>query len=169
MAAATSTRSTSMLDKILPAKIDNAYRGYKVALWLFGLVLAFKTVISTNSIVLGRMVATRADGIPLATFAPQGAQAVVALFALWGLSQLFLCLLGVLVLVRYRAAVPLMYAVLFLEHLVRRLMLLVVPIVRVGTPPGLFVNIGLLLVMAVGLVLSVSRRAGLHEESGSTQ
>jgi hypothetical protein len=154
-----------MLDLILPARIDNAYRGYRVALWLFGLVLAVKGAISINSIFLGKMVATNADGIPLASFTAPGAQAVVSLFALWGLAQLFLCLLCLLVLVRYRAAVPLMYAVLLLEHLIRRLVLLVMPIARTGRPPGLVVNLGLLLLMVVGLVLSLSRRTTLAAES----
>lgn len=74
-----------------------------------------------------------------------GAQAVVSLFAAWGLGQLILCLLCIVVLVRYRALVPFLFAVLLLEHLSRRLIFLVMPIVRMGTPPGVFVNLALLL------------------------
>ena len=150
-----------MLEQIFPARIDNAYRGSRAALWIFGAVVAFKGMIGINSIILGEKVATNADGIPLETFGPQGAQAVVSLFAIWGLAQVFLCLLCVLALVRYRAAVPLMYAVLLLEHVVRRAILLVMPIARTGSPPGLFINLALLLVMVLGLLLSLSRRGGL--------
>ncbi len=150
-----------MLELILPARIDNAYRGSRAALWIFGAVVAFKGLIGLNSILLGEKVATNADGIPLDTFGPEGAQAVVSLFAIWGLAQVFLCLLCVLALVRYRTAVPLMYAVLLLEHVLRRGILLAMPIARTAGSPGLFINIGLFLVMAVGLALSLSRRANL--------
>jgi hypothetical protein len=51
--------------------------------------------------------------------------------------------------------VPFLFAVLLLEHLIRRLIFLVMPIVRTGTPPGVFVNFALVAVMVVGLALSL--------------
>ena len=96
-----------MFNQILPRQVDNTYRGYKVALWLFGLLVFMKAGISLGSIFNGYTAASSADGIPLDTFTPAGARAVVSLFALLGLSQLMICLLCVLVLVRYRAMVPL--------------------------------------------------------------
>jgi len=144
-----------MLNRLLPQLVDNTYHGYKVALWLFAVATFMKLAISLNAIFNGRMVASSADGIPLDTFTPAGAQAVVSLFAAWGLAQLIICLLCILVLARYRAAVPFMFAVLLLEHLSRRLIFLVMPIVRTGTSPGFIVNLGLLALMAVGLALSL--------------
>src|SRR5215471_20336281 len=98
-----------MLSRLLPQRIDNGYRGHKLALWLFGLVVFVKSGISVNSIFNGYSVATSADGIPLDTFSPACVRMVVSDFALWGLSQFMLCLLGIVVLVRYRAMVPLMF------------------------------------------------------------
>ena len=66
-----------MLNRLLPRQVDNTYRGYKLALWLFALVVLVKVAMSVNSIFNGHTVASSADGIPLDTFTPAGAQAVV--------------------------------------------------------------------------------------------
>ncbi len=147
-----------MFNALLPRQIDNTYRGYKVALWLFGLVLFVKCAISVNSIFNGRSVASSADGIPLDTFTPAGAQAVVSLFALLGFSHLIISLLGLLVLVRYRALVPLMFAVFLLDHVGRKLILQFLPIVRAEGAPGLTVTLVLIAVIIVGLALSLWSR-----------
>jgi hypothetical protein len=154
--------STAILtDRLLPQCVDNTYRGYKLALWLFGAVVLMKLAMSLNSIFNGYMVASSADGIPLDTFPSAAAQTVVALFAIWGLAHLMICLLCILVLVRYRSMVPLMLALLLLEHLSRKLILQFVPIVRTGTPPGFYVNLGLLTLMIVGLALSLRSQSNL--------
>jgi len=155
--------STAVLtDRFLPQRVDNTYRGYKLALWLFALVVVMKVAMSLNSIFNGYMVASSADGIPLDTFPSAAAGTVVALFAIWGLAHFMICLLCILVLVRYRSMVPLMLALLLLEHLSRRLILQFLPIVRTGTPPGFYVNLGLLTLMIVGLALSLRSQSSLR-------
>jgi hypothetical protein len=150
-----------MLNPLLPQRADNTYRGQKLALWIFGLAVLMKGTIGLNSIFNGHTVASSADGIPLDTFTPAGAQAVVSLFALLGLSHVVICLLCIVVLVRYRALIPFMFALLLLEHLSRRLILLALPIVRTGAPPGFVVNLILLALMIAGLGLSLwNREAG---------
>ncbi len=147
-----------MLNQLLPKQADNSYRGHKLALWLFALVVFVKLPMSLNSIFNGTMVATSADGIPLDTFTPAGAQAVVSFLAAWGVGQLFICVLCITVLARYRVLVPFMFTLLLLEHLSRRAIFHVMPIVRTGTPPGVFVNLALLAMMVVGLALSLWNR-----------
>ena len=144
-----------MVNELLPKRIDNTYRGAKLAPWLFALLLLLKTVISLNSIFNGYSVATSADGIPLDTFPPGAAQTIVSDFALWGLSQFMLCLLGILVLARYRSMIPFMFALLLLEYSSRKLILHFLPVVKIGTPPGFYVNLILLTLMIVGLALSL--------------
>jgi len=144
-----------MLRELFPRPIDNTYRGHSLALWLLAALVLMKGGIGVGTIFNGRSAATSADGIPLDTFSPAGQQAFVALLAAWGLGQLMLNLIGVLVLVRYRALVPFMFALLLLEHLGRRLIFLVLPITTIGTPPGFVVNIAFVLVMVVGLGLSL--------------
>jgi len=53
-----------MFDQILPLRADNTYRGYKLALWLFAVVVFMKAAIGLNSIFNGHKVAISADGIP---------------------------------------------------------------------------------------------------------
>jgi hypothetical protein len=155
--------STAVLtNRLLPQRVDNTYRGYKLALWLFGAVVLMKLAMSLNSIFNGYVVASSADGIPLDTFPPAAAQTVVALFAIWGLAHLMICLLCILVLVRYRSMVPLMLALLLLEHLSRKLILQFLPIVRTGTPPGFFINVILLALMIVGLALSLRSQSNFR-------
>jgi hypothetical protein len=147
-----------MITRLLPERVDNTYQGQKLALWLFGLLLFLKVAMSVNSIVNGYTVASTADGIPLDTFAPNAARTVVALFAIWGLAHLTICVVGMLVLARYRSAVPFMLALLLVEHLSRKLILQVLPIERIGNPPAFYVNLGLVALMIVGLALSLWRR-----------
>ena len=153
-----------MLGQLLPRRIDNTYRGHRLALWLLAVLVLMKGGIGLGTIFNGYSAATSADGIPLDTFTPAGEQAFVSLFAAWGLSQLMLNLIGLLVLVRYRAMVPFMFALLLLEHLSRKLIFWVLPITRAGTPPGFFINLVLVAVMVVGLVLSLWTQDDLQKQ-----
>jgi len=146
-----------MFDRLIPQRVDNTYHGRKLALWLLAALVFMKGGIGLGTIFNGYSAATSADGIPLNSFGPAGEQAFISMFAAWGLSQVMLNLIALLVLVRYRALVPLMFAVLLLEHLARKLIFLVLPIARTGTPPGLFINLALIAAMLVGLVVSLRR------------
>lgn len=154
-----------MSSQLLPPQADNTYHGHKLALWIFAVVVLLRVVISVNSIFNGHSVASSADGIPLDTFTPAGARTVVSLFALLGLSSLMICLLCILVLARYRALVPLMFVLLLMEHLSKRLTLQVMPIVRTGTPPGFFMNLVLLTLLVVGLALSLRSHSDLQAKA----
>ena len=140
---------------LFPRRADNDYRGYKAALWIFGLILLLRVVMSVNSIFNGHLVASSADGIPLDSYTPAGSRAVVALFATLGLSQLALCFIGILVLIRYRSLIPFLFTLFLLEHLGRRLISHFLPVARVGQPPAIVVNLILLSLMVVGLALSL--------------
>ena len=143
-----------MFEQLLPPRIDNDYRGYKVALWLFGLVLIVKAGMSGNSIINSYHVATVADGIPLQTFPPAAAQTVLFMFAAWGLAHLLISLLGALALVRYRAIVPLLFLLILLEQAGRRVIHLFHPVATAGTPRGFYVNLLLWALMIAGVALS---------------
>jgi MYXO-CTERM domain-containing protein len=147
-----------MFDRLLPQHVDNSFRGHKLALWLFAVVVFMKTSIGLGTIFNGRNAAVSADGIPLDTFGPPGEQAFLSVFAVWGLAQATIGFLCLIVLVRYRALVPLMFALVLLEHLLRRLIFFVMPISRTGDAPGLLINVALIAVLVVGLALSLRRR-----------
>lgn len=148
-----------MLEKLLPQPIDNTYRGYKAALWLLGLVIGVRMLQSTFIIFNGYSTVTGADGIPLDTYPAAAAQTIVGIFAQSSLWRLIFCLLGVLVLIRYRGAVPLMFVLFLLNFLGAQLLSQFVPLVRVGTPPGPIVNLVLFALMVIGLALSLRNRS----------
>lgn len=85
----------------------------------------------------------------------------MALFAIWRLAQIVFSVLGVLALTRYRGMIPFMFVLFLLEHLARKWMLVVKPIARTGTPPGIYINLVILVLMIVGLALSLGSRADL--------
>jgi hypothetical protein len=156
-----------MFNHLLPRSIDNTYRGHKLALWLFGLVVFMKAAMSLNSIFNGYLVASSADGLPLDTYPSAAARTIVSLFAIWGLGHFMICLLCILVLVRYRGMIPFMFALLLVEHLSRRLIFQFMPIVRTGTPPASAINLVLLALMIVGLALSLWSQGNVQIQNSS--
>jgi hypothetical protein len=149
-----------MFGKLLPQPIDNTYSGSKIALWLLGLIVSVQILQSVIVILNGQMAAQSADGIPLETYPPAAGQTILAIFMVSSLRRLIISLICAVVLLRYRSAVPLMFVVLGLSSLGGQLILQFVPIVRVGTPPGIVMNLIIFGLIIVGLVLSLWRRGG---------
>ncbi len=150
-----------MLSRIFPRQFDNAYRGYTLALWLFAPIALLKFAQGVASVVDARFIATTADRLPLDTFDAGAASTVAFMFMSWGLSTALLCLIGLIALVRYRAMIPLMYVVLAIEQIGRRVFLVLSPVPRLpDTPtdgPTIPINLILLAVLLIGLALSVGK------------
>ena len=144
-----------MLERLFPRRFDNRFPGYRVALWLLGLFLALKLVMSGNSILNTASVAVGADGFPLERYGGEGAAAVLMLFALQAVDQLVLTLLGVAALVRYRAMVPFVYLLLLLDQIGRRILVGSYDIERSGTSAASYIGTGLLAFLALGMLLSL--------------
>ena len=147
-----------ILSRLFPARIDNTYQGSKIALWILGLLIAVRTMQSVMILVNGYSIAQSADGIPLETYPAAAAQTIVALFTLSAVNRLVISLICVVVLVRYRRAVPLMFLLLLVTYSAGQLVGRVVPIVRVGQPPAVVMNLTLLGLTIIGLVLSLWKR-----------
>lgn len=152
-----------MLERLFPSTIDNQYRGHPVALWMF-MALTLMTLWRSLTHMF------RADGgaqsiatIPLDTYSEAAATAVIVIFSLWGLHQLLVGLIYVVVLARYRALVPAMYLLLFLEYVGRMgVGLMKGPIETVHTPPGARLNLVMIAISVVMLFVSLRQRpAGL--------
>jgi hypothetical protein len=148
----------ALMDRFLPRPIDNNYRGSRIALWLFGLVVAVTLVQGFGVIFNGHATLVGADGIPLDTYPPDAVQTILALWALRGLSRVIICLLCLLALGRYRSAVPFMFVLLMVNYLAGQLIFQFIPVVRTGTPPGPIVNLAMFALMVVGFVLSLRGR-----------
>ena len=142
-----------MLDALFPRVADNVYRGQRFGLWLFALML-FKLPMGLNVMFNAPTVARSADGIPVDTFGTAGAAAFLFAFAAWGLCQVILGLLCLVVLVRYRSLVPLAFCAVLLEQLARLALRVYWPVERVAAP-GAVINGVLLGVMLAGLALAL--------------
>jgi hypothetical protein len=155
------SRPAAILIRLFPSQIDNDFDGNRAALWLLGLFIALKLAMSINSIVNTASVAAGADGIPLDSFGPAAARAVLMLFAIMSLGQLILALIALTALIRYRAMVPLIYLVLLGEQLGRRFIVQSYAVARTeGAAAGTYVTFGLLALLAFGLALSLIRGRG---------
>jgi pimeloyl-ACP methyl ester carboxylesterase len=146
-----------VIERLLPERIDNTFRGHFLAPWLFGLVVVARTLQGLAVTFDTSAVAQRADGIPLDTFAPAAAQTVGALFALTGLYRLVIAVVCVLVLVRYRGALAFLCALLALEGLAKLVLLESRPLATSGTPAGPHPNAALTVLSIVGVALSLWR------------
>jgi hypothetical protein len=147
---------TSILIRILPRQADNRFEGYRAALWLFGSFIALKLVMGVNSIFNSYSVATEADGIPIDSFGSAAARLLLMLFALTSLGQFALALVGLTVLLRYRALVPFITLMLFAEQLARRFIVQSYAVARPdSSAPGGAINLGLLALLALIVLLSL--------------
>ena len=146
-----------MLSRLFPRQIDNRFEGYRASLWLLGLLVALKLVVSLNSILNTESVAAGADGIPLDSFGPAAARAVLMLFALSALADLALALVAVTALIRWRAMVPFIYLVLLGEYLAGRFIIQSYEVARSGGISVGYVNIAIMALLALGLALSLMR------------
>jgi hypothetical protein len=153
----------TILERLLPQRIDNTYQGSKIALWILGLMVAVRTMQSVMILVNGASIAQSADGIPLDTYPAAAAQTIVALFAMSAVNRLVISLICVVVLVRYRRAVPLMFVLLLVTYSAGQLVGSVFPLVRVGRPPAVVMNLTLLGLTILGLVLSLWKRRTVTE------
>ena len=148
-----------MLERLFPRQADNRYEGLRAALWLLGLLIALRLVVSLNSIFNTASVASGADGIPLHSFGPAAAREVLLLFALAALGHLVLAVVSLIILLRYRALVPLIFLVSLGEQLARRFIVDSQAIARGDTGPVAWsVIYGTLAVLALGLILSLIPR-----------
>jgi len=148
-----------MFGRLFPKQIDNAYRGHWLAIGIFALLVILRSAMGFNAITMTHTVAVSADGIPLDSYAPACAAAVVLLFKNIGLFFLLLALLGGVVLFRYRAMIPLMYLVLIVQLASSRLLLFLYPIAKTSDMPlGFPITFTMLAVTLIGFVLSLLDR-----------
>ncbi|MGQ0741947.1 MAG: hypothetical protein ACT4OG_06600 [Alphaproteobacteria bacterium] len=140
------------MGQIFPKQADNSYRGHWLAILLLALVVLLKGTQGAVSIFNTRNVLTTADGIPLASYGAAAGDTVVALTALLGLLLVALALIAIIVLIRYRALIPLMFLVQLFVQGGSRVLLEINAVERVvqasavfaGQPIGFWVNMGIL-------------------------
>jgi hypothetical protein len=145
-----------LLNTLFPKDLNNHYTGYKIPLYVFYLLTIITLWRSQHHLLSADGGAQSIATIPLDTFTQAGSAAVIGVFGLWGLSQLVIGLLYVVVAFRYRAMVPLMYLFMLLEYLVRAFYIPIAkPIPTVGTAPGGAANLPLIIIALIMLIFSL--------------
>ena len=144
-----------MFARVFPKQFDNAYRGHWLALILFGLLLVLDAGIGANSILNTHEVAIGADGIPLDSFSPSAAREVMLEFALLGMWRLFLVLLGLVALIRYRTMIPFLFLLLLVQQVTGRVVHMLHPTDGDFTSKGSIVVWVMFGVIVTGFVLSL--------------
>jgi hypothetical protein len=147
-----------MFDRLFPAQLDNNYKGWRTALWLFGFGVLVRALQSVMIIFNSQTTVKGADGIPLDSYPADAAANIVAMFGQSSLWRLIFCLAGAVVLIRYRTAVPMMCVLFLLVWVAAQLLSVWTPLIRTGTPPGTYVNLVMAGLMALALVLSLVPR-----------
>lgn len=145
-----------MLNRLFPARLDNDYRGMRLALWLFLPIVFMKLAISLLHIVSADGGAQSVSTIPLDSYSASAAQNVIAVFARMGLEQFLLGILYVVALVRYRAMLPLMYAVAVSHDIAIEAIARFKPLALVGTSGARAPALVLMALAIAGLILSLS-------------
>ena len=152
-----------MLERILPKTVDNHYQGLSIAKWVFVAMTVLTVGRSLAHIFLPDGGAQSIASIPLDTFSPESAAAIIGIFAYWGWSQLLFGLLFVLVLWRYQSLIPLMWVFIFIEWSGRLLLGFYKPIETVETAPGAVGNMIIPVLALIMLVLSLQERKSERE------
>jgi hypothetical protein len=129
-----------MLERIFPAQVSNAYRGSPSAKWVFILLTVVTIARSLVHMFAPDGGAQSIATIPLDTFTTNGANTVILLFALWGLSQLVVGLIYAIVIWRYQVLIPLMYLLIIVEYGMRIVLGAMKPIETAATAPGAIGN-----------------------------
>ena len=143
-----------MLRKIFPHQVDNTYRGHKLGLYFFFVITLVTIGRSCIHIFAPDGGAQSIATIPLDTYSQGGAEAVIFIFAQWGIAQLMVGFIYLLVAWRYRRLIPLMYVFLFFEWSSRIALGFFKSIETAGVAPAAIAQLVLVLLIPVMFFLS---------------
>lgn len=140
--------------RVFPKQVDNTFRGYKIAAAVFLLMTVFTIARSVIHIFFPDGGAGSIAGIDTSV---EGGSNIISMFALWGLSQLLMGFVYLVVFFRYKSLIPFMYILILIEYSGRALIGIVKPLVVSHTPPGAIGDYILIPLAIVMLVLSLKR------------
>lgn len=151
--------------KLLPAVVDNQFRGIKISQYAFLLITLATIVRSLIHVFAPDGGAQSIATIPLASYSAQAAATVILMFSLWGLSQLLMGFVYLGVYLKYKSLIPMMYVLLTVEYAMRIVIGQMKPIVTSGTAPGRVGSWIMVPVCVVLLALSLIKRKAKIEEA----
>ncbi len=141
-------------NSIFPRQVDNNYEGYRVVVIVFILITITTIVRSCIHILAPDGGAGSIAGIDVSV---AGGSNIISLFALWGLSQLLMGFVYLVVSFRYRSLIPFMYLLVLLEYSGRILIGFLKPLTVIHIPPGAISDYILVPLALLMLLLSLMR------------
>jgi len=146
------------LDVLLPRTANNDYHGGRVPLYFFYALIPVITFRSFVHFLKDDSGVNSIASIVLFSGTPDPNNVVYMFSALWGSQQVIMWMIYLVVLVRYRSLIPLMWALFVVEVCFRMAvgsMHPLTPDYYARTPPGKLGNLPMLLIGSTMLVLAV--------------
>ena len=140
--------------RMFPKQVDNNFQGYKIATVIFLLVTLFTIARSCIHIFTSD---GGAGSIASIDVSGEGGSNIVSLFAFWGLSQLLMGLVYLVVYFRYKSLIPFMSLLILVEYSGRTVIGLLKPLEVSHTPPGAIGDYVMVPVAILMLILSLKR------------
>ena len=140
--------------RIFPKQVDNNYSGYRIASIFFLFIVIITIARSLVHILAPDGGASSIAGIN--TSGESGSN-IISLFAFWGLSQLLMGFVYVVVYLRYKSLIPFMYVLILLEYSGRTVIGLFKPLNSAHIPPGAIGDYILVPLAIIMLTLSLKR------------
>ena len=147
---------------LLPNKLNNDYKGSKIAIYglypVFALYI-FRSLVhflSENTGLIG--IATIKELPIIDTINPNNLDYLLA--SLWGATQVSLTIILLILFIKYKNLVPLIYMICLLDHCFRLISGLLHPLTEeyyINTPPGVIGNLPLLIYFMLMFYLSLKK------------
>ncbi len=141
---------------LFPAR--TSFNGPNWVLYVWWIITIFTLGRSIAHIILPDGGAMSIATIPLDNYSLAAQETIITMFALWGLSQLLVGLVYVVVLVRQQSWIPLISVLLILEYAVRIGLGFFKTIPTVDTAPGVIGNLPLLFIGIILFTASIWNR-----------
>jgi len=140
--------------RMFPRQVDNNLYGYRIAAIIFLLITIVTIARSCVHILAPDGGAASIAGINVSV---EGGSNIVSLFALWGLSQLLMGFVYLVVYLRYKSLIPFMYLLLLMEYSGRIVIGFIKPLEVSHAPPGAIGDYVMVPLAILMLILSLTR------------
>ena len=140
--------------RVFPKQLDNSFRGNRIAVIVFLLITVFTLARSLIHIFAPDGGASSIAGIN--TSVEEGSN-IISMFAFWGLAQLLMGFVYLVVFLRYKSLIPFMYILIIIEYSGRVLIGMAKPLIVSHTPPGAIGDYILIPLAIIMLILCFRR------------
>jgi len=154
-----------MLEKIFPKVADNEYKGSKVPLYVLIVITCVFTFRSLVHFLAPDSGVQMIASIMLFEGYPDPNRIIYMFSSLGGAMQLLMVIIYVIVMIRYRNLIPLVYVLLFIETVFRIIVGMIHPLTAeyfTTRPPGTFLDLPMLFISVIMLYLSIGHKSKLN-------